>query len=62
METIKLNNGIEMPMIGYGVWQIAPEDCCKYVSEALKAGYRSIDTALAKYLLGYDRQFNPANK
>ena len=49
METIKLNNGIEMPMIGYGVWQIAPEDCCKYVSEALKAGYRSIDTAQAYY-------------
>ncbi len=36
-------------MIGYGVWQIAPEDCCKYVSEALKAGYRSIDTAQAYY-------------
>ena len=49
METIKLNNGIEMPMNGYGVWQIAPEDCCKYVSEALKAGYRSIDTAQAYY-------------
>lgn len=49
MKTVKLNNGIEMPMIGYGVWQIAPEDCCKYVSEALKAGYRSIDTAQAYY-------------
>ena len=49
METIKLNNGIEMPILGYGVWQIAPEDCCKYVSEALKAGYRSIDTAQAYY-------------
>lgn len=49
MKTVKLNNGIEMPMIGYGVWQIAPEDCCKYVLEALKAGYRSIDTAQAYY-------------
>ena len=49
MKTVKLNNGVEMPMIGYGVWQIAPEDCCKYVSEALKAGYRSIDTAQAYY-------------
>ena len=38
-----------MPMSGYGVWQIAPEECCKYVSEALKAGYRSIDTAQAYY-------------
>lgn len=49
MKTVKLNNGIEMPILGYGVWQIAPEDCCKYVSEALKAGYRSIDTAQAYY-------------
>ena len=49
MTTVTLNNGVEMPVIGYGVWQIAPEDCEKYVSEALKAGYRSIDTAQAYY-------------
>ena len=48
-KTITLNNGIEMPLIGYGVWQIAPEKCEHYVSEALKAGYRLIDTAQAYY-------------
>ena len=49
MKTIKLNNGVDMPIIGYGVWQIAPDKCEHYVSEALKAGYRSIDTAQAYY-------------
>ena len=44
-KTITLNNGVEMPLMGYGVWQIAPAE----VSEALKAGYRSIDTAQAYY-------------
>ena len=48
-KTITLNNGVEMPMMGYGVWQIAPAECEHYVSEALKAGYRSIDTAQAYY-------------
>ena len=38
-----------MPLMGYGVWQIAPAECEQYVSEALKAGYRSIDTAQAYY-------------
>lgn len=49
MKTITLNNGVEMPAVGYGVWQIAPEACECYVSEALAAGYRSIDTAQAYY-------------
>ena len=49
MKTITLNNGVEMPAVGYGVWQIAPEACERYVSEALAAGYRSIDTAQAYY-------------
>lgn len=48
-KTIILNNGIEMPMMGYGVWQINPAECEHYVCEALKAGYRSIDTAQAYY-------------
>ena len=48
-KTITLNNGVEMPMMGYGVWQIASAECEHYVSEALKAGYRSIDTAQAYY-------------
>lgn len=49
MKTIKLNNGVEMPMVGYGVWQIAPADCERCVGEALAAGYRLIDTAQAYY-------------
>ena len=48
-KTITLNNGVEMPLMGYGVWQIAPAECEQYVSEVLKAGYRSIDTAQAYY-------------
>lgn len=49
MKTVTLNNGIEMPIMGYGVWQISPEDCERLVSAALNAGYRSIDTAQAYY-------------
>ena len=49
MRTIRLNNGVEMPQIGYGVWQIAPQECEHYVTEAIRAGYRSIDTAQAYY-------------
>ena len=49
MKKVTLNNGIEMPVMGYGVWQIAPEECERYVSEALRVGYRSIDTAQAYY-------------
>ena len=47
MEKIKLNNGVEMPLIGYGVYLVTPEECEKCVSEALSVGYRSIDTAQA---------------
>lgn len=41
----KLNNGIEMPMLGFGVFQIAPDEVTGPVSVALEAGYRLIDTA-----------------
>lgn len=44
---IKLNNGVEMPQIGYGVYQVSPEECERCVSDALKVGYRMIDTAQA---------------
>ncbi len=47
METIKLSNGVEMPMIGYGVYQVDPAECERCVSDALKVGYRMIDTAQA---------------
>lgn len=42
---MKLNNGIEMPIIGIGVWTLTPEQAENSVNEALKAGYRLIDTA-----------------
>lgn len=45
METVKLNNGVEMPMEGFGVFQI-PEDACEQaVKDAIGLGYRLIDTA-----------------
>lgn len=47
-QTIKLNNNVEMPMLGYGVFQISDQtECENCVYEALKAGYRLIDTAAA---------------
>ncbi|URZ88101.1 aldo/keto reductase [Floricoccus penangensis] len=45
MEYAKLNNGIEMPMAGFGVYQIPKEDCKQAVLDALEVGYRLIDTA-----------------
>lgn len=47
METVKLNNGIEMPILGYGVYQVTPEECERCVMDAISVGYRSIDTAQA---------------
>lgn len=47
MEKVKLNNGVEMPLIGYGVFQVSPSECERCVSDALKVGYRMIDTAQA---------------
>jgi len=49
MKTIKLNNGIEMPQLGYGVYQVSPEECERCVSDAISVGYRLIDTAQAYY-------------
>ena len=45
MKSVKLNNGIEMPMVGFGVFQVSDEETEKAVLEALKAGYRLLDTA-----------------
>ena len=47
MEYVTLNNGIKMPILGYGVYQTPPEDTERCVLEAIKTGYRSIDTAQA---------------
>lgn len=43
--TITLNNGVEMPQVGFGVFQVPNEETTAAVGSALKAGYRSIDTA-----------------
>lgn len=45
MEYVTLSNGVKMPMLGYGVYQVPADECERCVSDALKAGYRSIDTA-----------------
>lgn len=49
MKTIKLNNGVDMPLEGFGVFQIAPDACEAAVLNALETGYRMIDTAQAYY-------------
>jgi len=45
MDYKTLRNGVKMPMIGYGVYQITKEECERCVLDALEVGYRSIDTA-----------------
>lgn len=45
--TITLNNGVTMPRLGFGVWQVAPQVCTSVVETALEAGYRHIDSAQA---------------
>jgi 2,5-diketo-D-gluconate reductase A len=45
--TITLNNNVQIPQLGFGVFQVAPQDAERVVSTALETGYRSIDTAAA---------------
>lgn len=45
MEFIRLYNGVEMPILGYGVYQVTQDECERCVLDALKTGYRSLDTA-----------------
>lgn len=45
MQFVTLNNGVKMPVLGFGVYQIPPSDTERAVSEALEVGYRHIDTA-----------------
>lgn len=47
MEYITLNNGIKMPALGYGVYQVSNEECERCVMDAIRVGYRAIDTAQA---------------
>ena len=49
METIKLTNGVEMPLLGYGVFLVPPQEAERCVADALEVGYRLIDTAQAYY-------------
>lgn len=45
MDYVTLNNGVKMPQLGYGVYQVSKEECERCVLDALKVGYRHIDTA-----------------
>ena len=45
MEYVTLSNGVRMPMVGYGVYQVTPQECERCVLDALQVGYRSLDTA-----------------
>ena len=47
MDYVTLNNGVKIPQLGYGVYQTPPEETERCVLEAIKKGYRSIDTAQA---------------
>ena len=45
MDFVTLNNGVRMPQLGYGVYQVTKDECERCVSDALRVGYRLIDTA-----------------
>lgn len=47
MEFVTLNNGVKMPVLGYGVYQVDPKECERCVRDALEVGYRAVDTAQA---------------
>lgn len=47
MEYVKLRNGVMMPQVGYGVYQVDPAECERCVSDALSVGYCMIDTTQA---------------
>jgi 2,5-diketo-D-gluconate reductase A len=47
ISTVTLNNGVEMPLLGFGVFQVPPEETEQVVTDALAAGYRALDTAAA---------------
>ena len=45
MNDMTLSNGVKMPQLGYGVYQVTKEECERCVLDAIRVGYRSIDTA-----------------
>src|SRR5437773_4962085 len=57
METITLNNGVDIPALGFGVFQTPPDETRAAVEAALAAGYRHVDTAAA---YGNERQVGEA--
>lgn len=59
MRTVKLNNGVKMPIMGFGVYQMNPKDCERSVLEALEIGYRLLDTAA---VYGNEREVGKAVK
>ncbi len=50
MEFLTLNNGVEIPKLGFGVFQISKEDCERCVLDAIEVGYRLIDTAQSYFM------------
>ena len=49
MKEVRLNNGVMMPALGYGVFLVSPEECERCVLDAISSGYRLIDTAQAYF-------------
>ena len=49
MEYVTLSNGVKMPILGYGVYQVTKDECERCVLDALKVGYRVIDEIAKKY-------------
>lgn len=49
MKEVRLNNGVKMPALGYGVFLVSPEECERCVLDAISSGYRLIDTAQAYF-------------
>ena len=47
MEYLTLQNGVQMPLVGFGTFMLSGETCVKAVAEAIQSGYRMIDTAEA---------------
>ena len=45
MESVKLNNGVKMPLVGLGTWNLRGKECTEAVSTAIGLGYRLVDTA-----------------
>ncbi len=58
METVKLNNGVEMPIIGYGVFQVSTEEAARCVEEAIGVVYRSMNAAWGGQISFHEIELN----